>query len=47
MATTPTAVAAGFVEQTLRFVYDHLGRRVRKEVFGDGSALVSRTETGR
>jgi len=43
MATTPTAVAAGFVEQTLRFVYDHLGRRVRKEVFGEGSALVSRT----
>jgi len=43
MAATPSAVAAGFVEQTLRFAYDHLGRRVRKEVFGEGSALVSRT----
>ena len=43
MATMPTAVVAGFTELTLRFTYDHQGRRVRKEVFGEGSALVSRT----
>jgi RHS repeat-associated protein len=45
MKTTLVALTAGFPETTLRFVYDYKGRRVRKEVWGESNALLSRTVT--